>query len=492
MEAVPETRYTQGIGGTIAYQVFGDGPPLVMVPTMPAHLDLLWVDAGYAEILGRLARVARVLIYDPRGIGLSDPISHVPTLEEFADDLAAVMDAAGVERATLLGVLSTGMTAAMFAARAPQRVTGLVLLWPYAQGVRAVPDVGMIVGYDEHMDRSLKALEDIVALHWGEGRTLGLLAPGLDSAWARRSWGMLERASASPATAQLLTQALEQIDLEEVLKTITTPTIVLATKDGPQPEAIPRHVADLVPNSEFHVLPASTEAATFAEFFEPVIDHVQRMLTAGRQAPSRDRALATVMFTDIVGSTENAAKLGDREWRALLRRHENLIRDQLERAEGRLVDTTGDGTLSVFDGPARAIRCAVSLTAAARELGLTLRIGLHTGECELVGARVAGIAVHIGARVGALAGAGEVWVSRTVRDLVAGSGIEFDLRGQHELKGVPGAWDLFSVATGSTSPVAVRPAAPSLRPADRMLLRLAQRSPKLVRAAGRFAETLGR
>ena len=492
MEAVPETRYTRGSGVSIAYQVFGHGAPLLMVPTMPAHLDLLWVDPGYAEILGRLARVARVVIYDPRGIGLSDPISHVPTLEEFADDLAAVMDAAGVDCATLFGVFSSGMTAAMFAARAPQRVAGLVLLWPYAQGIRAFPDVRTIVGYDEHMERRIKAIEDIVALHWGEGRTLGLLAPALDSSWARRSWGMLERASASPTTAQLIAQAGEQVDLEEVLKTIAAPTIVLTTKDGPQPEAIPRYVADLVPSSEFHVLPASTEAATFAELFEPVIDHVERMLTAERHAPSRDRALATVMFTDIVGSTENAAKLGDREWRALLGRHEKLIRDQLERADGRLVDTTGDGTLSVFDGPARAIRCAVSLTTVARGLGLELRVGLHTGECELVGLRVAGIAVHIGARVAALAGAGEVWVSRTVRDLVAGSGIEFDPRGRHELKGVPGAWDLFSVATGDTSPVAVRPEAPSLRPADRMVLRVAQRSPRLVRAAGRFAETLGR
>jgi class 3 adenylate cyclase/pimeloyl-ACP methyl ester carboxylesterase len=490
MEEIPETRYTRGSGVNVAYQVFGHGPPLAMVPLMPAHLDLMWVNNGYAEMLARLARVARVVVYDPRGIGLSDPIDHVPTLEEYADDLEAVLDAAGIERATLFGVFASGLTAAMFAARAPQRVDGLVLLWPYAQGARAFPDVNMIVGYDEQMERTMRTFEDIVEHHWGEGRTLGVLAPGLDSPSLRRSWGMLERASASPATVQLLRQAGEEIDLEETLKTVTAHTVVLTTRDGCQPEAITRHVADLVPDSDFHVLPASSEAGSLAELLSPAIEHVERILTHGRTAPPNNRALATVMFTDIVGSTELAARLGDREWRALLGRQRELLQHELAAGGGRLVDTTGDGALSIFDGPARAIRCGVSLIAAVRGLGLELRVGLHTGECELVGDDVAGIAVHTGARVGALAQGGEVWVSRTVRDLVAGSGIEFDHRGRHELKGVPGEWDLFSVASQTTTPAAVRPEAPTLRPVDRVVLRVAQRSPKLARAAGQLAGAL--
>jgi class 3 adenylate cyclase/pimeloyl-ACP methyl ester carboxylesterase len=491
MDPVPETRYARGSGVSIAYQVFGQGPPLVMVPTLPSHLDLLWIDTGYAESLRRLGSVARVLVYDPRGVGLSDPIDHVPTVEEFADDLAAVMDAAGVQHATLFGAFVSSLIAAMFAARAPERADGLVLLWPYAQGARAVPDVRMIAGYDDYMDRSMELVRDVVLNHWGEGRTIGVLAPGLDTPRLRRTWGMLERATASPSTVRLLQQTWEEVDMEEVFKTIDTRTIVLTTEDGVQPEAIPRHVADLLPNSEFHLLPASTEAHSLAEFFAPAVDHVERMVTGGRRVPTGDRALATVMFTDIVGSTELASDLGDHNWRGVLSRHGEILRDHVDAAGGRLVDTAGDASLSVFDGPARAIRCAVALTNDVRELGVELRVGLHTGECERVGDDVAGIAVHIGARVGALAGAGEVWVSRTVRDLVAGSGIEFISRGQHSLKGLPGEWELFSVASGSKTPVAVVAEPPALRPADRVLLRVARRAPGVLRAAGRVRDRLG-
>jgi class 3 adenylate cyclase len=277
-----------------------------------------------------------------------------------------------------------------------------------------------------------------------------------------------------------------------VFKTIDTRAVVLTTPDGVQPVAFGRHVADLLPNSEFHLLPPSTAAHSFAEFFGPAVDHVERLVAGGRSVPSGERVLATVMFTDIVGSTELAAELGDHDWRGLLSRHGQLLREHLDAAGGRLVDTAGDGSLSIFDGPARAIRCGVALTSEVRrELGVELRVGLHTGECERIGDDIAGIAVHIGARVGALAGAGEVWVSRTVRDLVAGSGIEFVSRGQHSLKGVPGEWELFSVASGSTAPVAVVAQPPELRPADRVLLRVARRAPRVLRAAGRIGDKFG-
>jgi class 3 adenylate cyclase/pimeloyl-ACP methyl ester carboxylesterase len=491
MDPVPETRYATSSGVSIAYQVFGRGAPLVMAPPWPSHLDLLWIDAGYAEILRRLGSVARVLIYDPRGVGLSDPIDHVPTVEEFADDLAAVMDAAGFQHATLFGMMTSALIVAMFAARAPERADGLVLLWPYAQGVRAVPDANLITGYDARTERAMQLVRDIVFNHWGEGRSLVAVAPGLDTPRIRRAWGMLERASASPSTVRLLQQAWEEVDLEEVFKTIDTRTVVLATEDCFQPVVLPRHVADLLPNSEFHLLPASTEAHSFAEFFGPAVDHVERMVTGGRGASSDERVLATVMFTDVVGSTELATELGDHNWRGLLSRHGELLRDHLDAAGGRLIDTAGDGSLSIFDGPARAIRCAVALTNDVRQLGVELRVGLHTGECERVGDDVVGIAVHIGARVGALAGAGEVWVSRTVRDLVAGSGIEFISRGQHSLKGVSGEWELFSVASGSTAPVAVVAERPALRPVDRVLLRVARRAPGVLRAAGRLRDSVG-
>jgi class 3 adenylate cyclase len=287
-------------------------------------------------------------------------------------------------------------------------------------------------------------------------------------------------------------QSSLEVDLEQAFKAISAPSIVLTTQDSFQPEGITRHVAALLPNSECHVLPASTAARSLEDFFTPVIDHVERMISRGRSVPSDQRVLATVMFTDIVGSTELAAQLGDHRWRELLGRHEQMLRDHVDHAGGRLVDLTGDGSLSTFDGPARAIRCAASFATDLRELGLEVRAGLHTGECERIGENLAGIAVHIGARVGALAGAGEVWVSRTVRDLVAGSGIDLSSRGQHTLKGVPGTWELFSLASGATAPIAVTPEGPVLRPADRVLLRAARHAPRAVRAASRLTERLAR
>ncbi|MEA2478959.1 MAG: hypothetical protein QOJ07_881 [Thermoleophilaceae bacterium] len=486
VEIPPETRYAKRGGVSIAYQVFGDGPPLLMAPPAPSHLDLMWVDPGYTQILRRLASFARVVIYDPRGLGLSDPVDHVPTLEEAADDIQLVLDSAGVERTVIYASGTTCPAAAMFAARSPERVDAMLLWAPWAQGTQAGADVSDIVGWDERMARSMEAWEDIVEHHWGEGRTMALYAPGLDGERQRRAWAMLERASASPAMIRAITQAVMEADIREILTAVVAPTVVAMTADGPQPEAVVRYVADLLPNSEFHVLAPSSEADGIEGFFAPVLDLVEPLVTGARTANARDRILATVLFTDIVGSTELASRLGDERWRAVLARHEQILRDHVEAGGGRLVDLTGDGSLSLFDGPARAIRSANAFAQAVRALDIEVRAGLHTGECESVGNDLAGLAVHIGARVSAKAGPGEVWVSRTVRDLVTGSGMQFDLRGTYELKGVPGPWDLYSLADGRTDAVAVTPEAPQTGIADRAVLATARRAPGLLRFAGRL------
>jgi class 3 adenylate cyclase/pimeloyl-ACP methyl ester carboxylesterase len=482
----PRTHYLHRDGPSLAYQVFGDGPPLVVAPSVPSHLDLMWVDPSYSQVLRRLGSFARVLLFDPRGAGLSDPVDHVPTLEEAADDIEAVMDAAGLGRAVIWATVSTCPSAALFAARAPDRVQGLVLLMPYAQGSRAGGGPDSIVGWDERMAKSMAAWDEAIEHHWGEGRTLAIAAPGLGGERLRRSWGMLERASASPAMIRAITQAAEEADTREVLRAIQAPTIVLAPRDGYQPEAIPRHVAELVPNSEFHLLPAPSEADGLESFFSPVVDHIERVVTGGHTARPADRILATMMFTDIVGSTVRASELGDSRWRVLLDHHDELVRDHVEAAGGRVVKTTGDGSLCIFDGPARAIRCGQAIAGAVRDLGVEVRVGLHTAECEVVDNDLAGVAVHIAARVCAAAAAGEVMVSRTVRDLVAGSGLELQGRGEHELKGVSGKWELFALAGGESDAIQVEPEAPPTQPADRIVLATARRTPGLLRLVGRI------
>ena len=445
MQIPPATSYAQRAGASIAYQVFGQGPPVVMVPSAPSHLDLMWIDPGYTQVLRRLASFARTVIFDTRGVGLSDPLDHVPTVEESADDLEAVMDAARVERAVLLAMGTAYPAAAMFAARAPDRVDALVLVSPWAVGVAAVEDASAIVGYDERMHQAMMGWQDAVAHHWGEGRTIELIARSIATERVKRNWGMLERAAASPAMIRAVTQAALEIDLREVLTTIRVPTSVVARDGSYQPRAIPEHVANLIPGAEFEWQPEAKASDGLEGFMAPFIDAVERRVIGGRTAPRTSRMLATVLFTDLVGSTERASKMGDHAWRDLLEHHEQLLREHVAAAGGRVVKMIGDGSLSVFDGPARAIRCALAINDAVRGLGVEVRAGLHTGEVELRGEDVGGIAVHIAARVMAEAGPSEVVVSGAVPPLVAGSGIEFSDRGVQPLKGVPGDWRLFSV-----------------------------------------------
>jgi class 3 adenylate cyclase len=325
-----------------------------------------------------------------------------------------------------------------------------------------------------------------VVEHWGEGRSLNVYAPGLTGERLRRAWAMLERASASPAMVRAITEAELCADLTEILPLIAAPTVVVIHADSGLPQGAARYVAELIPNAKFSQLPPSSQATGIGDWSDPVFAELERLVTDHRSAHRNpDRILATVLFTDIVGSTAHAARLGDERWRLLHDRYHTLVASHIERAGGQLIQTSGDGTFSVLPGPARAIRCAKAISQAVDELGIQVRAGVHTGECERTDdSNFAGLAVHIGARIGAAAGPGEVWVSRTVRDLVAGSGIDLRPRGAHHLKGVPESWELFSLvdADGASAPI---PAPPRLKVSDRIILAAARRAPGLVRAVNR-------
>ncbi|HEX3668336.1 MAG TPA: adenylate/guanylate cyclase domain-containing protein [Acidimicrobiia bacterium] len=441
MEA-PETRYALNGDVSIAYQVVGSGPvDLVLVPTWFNNVDLLWEQPAVSRFFERLASFSRLVMFDRRGTGLSDPVTDVPGLEEQMDDVNAVMDAAGVERAAVMGQLEGGAMSALFAASHPERVSHLVL---YATFARVVSGPGYEWAPTRE-DRN-ERVADFFA-HWGTGERISLFAPSLDGDEAMRRWmGRFERGSAPPAVMRPFIEAMGDLDVRDVLPSIRVPTLVLQRAhdqflDMRHAEYLAEHIPDArlvkLPGRDNLIISGDTEA---------LLDEVEEFVTGARPSSREpDRALATVMFTDIVGGTERAAEMGDRRWRDLLESHYGVIRNQIDRFQGREVKTMGDGFLATFDGPARAIRCATASTDAVHSLGLDIRAGLHTGEVEVMGDDLGGIAVHIGARVGARAEAGEVLVSGTVKDLVVGSGFEFAERGTHELKGVPGEWRLFAV-----------------------------------------------
>jgi class 3 adenylate cyclase len=433
MVAPPPTRYARSGDARLAFQVMGEGPPDVVFVVGPAsHLDLQWEDPETARALQRYASFARMITFDRRGTGLSDPVDRPPTLDQQMDDLDAVLGAARVERVALIAVGDGGL-GAMYAATHPKRVSALVLV--------NIAVSGALVVDDERREQML----DLIENHWGEGRFVQLYAPERagDPQFAEW-WARFERSAVSPSIARRLVDMSVQVDLSGVLPAIRVPTLVLYRTGNPLiPHAAARAVADAIPNARF------VEAAGVDLYFwpgadDPEIDLIEEFLTGRRSQRAPDRGLATVLFTDIVGSTERAAEVGDNAWRELLDRHNAIIRDLLSRYRGREIKTLGDGFVATFDGPARAVRCAQEIVEQLDGLGLSVRCGLHTGECELLDGDVGGIAVHIGARVAELARAGEVLVSRTVRDLVVGSDIGFDDRGTHALRGVPGEWALYS------------------------------------------------
>jgi pimeloyl-ACP methyl ester carboxylesterase len=481
----PETRYAKGPEGNIAYQVVGDGPiDLVVVPGWFSHVDMLWGDPGWTAFVGQLASFARVILYDKRGTGLSDPVDGVPTLESRADDLRAVMDAAGSDRAALFGFSEGGPISVMLAASYPERVRALILYGTYA-------DASMEDDGSPGRRKWIKVATGIRSTidHWGEGRTVDWAAPSLShSALYRRAVGALERAGMSPRMALLTWQAsLTQVNVSDIVGSVRVPTLVLHRKDESIPVEFARELAAGIPRARLIELEGVDHWPAVGDI-ESITGEVEEFLTGQRHEQPSDRVLATVLFTDIVDSTRRAAELGDRRWRELLERHDEITHAEITRFQGRAIKHTGDGFLATFDGPTRAVRCATTLAERMPELGIDVRSGLHTGECERRGEDIGGIAVHIGARIAALAQAGEVLVSSTVKELVNGSGIAFKDRGTHVLKGVPGEWKLLTPAghddsienlLGATTPKPARdPLVDRITrrpPVGRLLLRMARR-----------------
>ncbi len=436
----PATRYAQGEGGRIAYQVFGEASrDLVVVPPFVSHVELAWEHPPYERFMERLASFARVVVFDKRGTGLSDPLDRDATFEQRMDDIRAVMDAAGSNQAALLGISEGSAMAALFAASHPTRAEALVLYGSFARALPDPPEYPHAVEGD-----TWRELIDGAGEAWGEGVLLAALAPSqLANEPFLRWFGRFERHSSGPGQALAALELDMQIDIRAVLPVIQAPTLVVHRTDDALPIGGAKYLADHVADARFVELPGEDHWPWMGDS-DAVVDEVEEFLTGERHIPEPDRMLATVLFTDIVGSTERAAALGDRAWRDLLEGHDRVTRRQLERWRGREVKSVGDGFLAVFDGPARGIQCAQAIADGVRTLGVELRAGLHTGECELMGDDVGGIAVHIGARVAAQASAGEVLVSSTVKDLVVGSGIAFDERGAHVLKGAPGEWRLYA------------------------------------------------
>jgi len=443
VSTMPTVKYAKSGEVSVAYLVAGDaGPDLVLVPGWASNVEYLWNEPLSMPWLRRLASFCRLIMLDRRGTGLSDRVGGLPSVEERMDDVRAVMDAVGSQRAVLFGLGEGGPMCVTFAATYPERTSALILSGTFA---RLLAGDGYPPGI---APEAFEAFETRVYERWGTGDSLRAMAPSLiqdDAACA--SWARLERLSVSPAGARTLLRTAVATDVRHILPAVRVPTLVLhAEGDRPVPIALGRYVAERIPGARFVALPGADHALV-AGTADAVLNEVEEFVTGVRHGPEPDRVLATVMLADIVESTARAAALGDRAWRDRLAAYYALVREALARFRGRELDTAGDGLLAAFDGPARAVHCACSVVREVRRLNLEVRVGLHTGECEIIGEKLSGIAVHTGARVASLAGTGEVLVSRTVKDLVAGSGIAFDDRGVQKLKGVPGEWRLYAVAS---------------------------------------------
>lgn len=443
MSGEREVRYADSGDLQIAYEVMGDGPiDVVMAYDWASNIDLLRMGSPSDRLLGRIADFSRLILFDMRGVGLSDPVDQMPSLEVWVDDIQSVMDAVGSERAALVGNGQAAQLALLFAAMHPRRASAVVTVNGFAC-LRRDPNYPCGFSHEEE-----KRAVAIVKERWGAGNVLGFSSPDSAASPGGHTWfELIERSAGSPRRAAIKQQRAFDVDVRDVLSAITVPTLVTHSKHnryiGIEHS---QYLVDHIPGSRLlelaasdHVLSAASEGA------DVFLDAVEAFLTGHTRAPVLDRALRTVAFTDIVDSTRRASELGDRHWRSLLETHESIARREVESARGSLIKFTGDGLMATFDGPARAVKCLQALGAALGAAGLPVRAGIHTGEVELIGDDIGGIAVHIAARISAKAGAGEILTSSTVRDLVAGSGLQFDDRGEHELKGVPGTWRVLAV-----------------------------------------------
>jgi len=434
-----EIKYARNGDVSIAYQVLGDGPiDIIYVPPFVSNLELQWQEPQQARYLQRLASFSRLLMFDKRGTGLSDR-TGIATLEERMDDVRAVMDAVGLERGVVFGTSEGGAMSLLFTVTYPERVQALILYGAYARQV-AAPDYPEGISPEIAKDR-----KEALRTRWGQGIMASVMAPErvADPAFLEQQ-ARWERLSASPGAVVALYQMICEIDVRHLLNAVRVPTLILHREGDPIHAPQSRFLGRHIPGARMVELPGKEYYPFFGDQ-DALFGEIEEFLTGTRSRSEVDRVLATVLFTDIIDSTRRAVELGDQKWRELLVRHHTLIRDELKRFRGREIDTAGDGFFAAFDGPARAIRAAVAIVGKLLKLGIRVRAGIHTGECDVMDNKLSGVAVHTGARVAALAGPGEVLVSSTVKDLVAGSGLRFGDRGRHELKGIPGAWLLYSV-----------------------------------------------
>jgi class 3 adenylate cyclase len=513
--AVAETAYAKCGDVSLAYQVFGDGPvELVFVGPMVSHIELFWTLPEFKAFFERLATFCRVLVFDKAGVGLSDPIPKVRLLEERAAEIEAVMDAVGFAEAAVFGMSEGGPQAIVFAATRPERTRALIIYGSFAfTGVaswddldhdpaelraRVLPELGddytPSTKQIAHMQEMVRGARSA----WGSGATAKWWFPSVRS---MRQLGMVERMCASPGMLIATLESSRRIDVRPILPTLIVPTLVLHAREDLMPVQGGRYLADHIPGARYLEVDGAEHAPWFTEP-DKILTEIEEFLTGSHAAPAQShRALRTVLFTDIVASTEHAAATGDERWRAVLQRFGEVTADLTQGFGGTVVKSTGDGHLATFDGPTQAIRCAEALRADAETLGIQIRAGIHTGECELLDADIGGLAVHIAARILGQAGAGEILVSRTVRDLVVGSGTGFVDRGSVELRGVPGTWQLLAVdrhgpRAGSAEAELVSTPTPgprtAMRRADRAVAAMARRTPWILRGVARLAPATDR
>jgi class 3 adenylate cyclase len=470
-----ETKYAHAGDLDIAYRVFGDGPMnLVVVPGIFSHLDLFFTFDLFCDFMERFAAFGRVVTFDKRGTGLSDPTPGAAQLDARMDDIRAVMDAVGMDHASIIGISEGGPLSLLFAATYPERADAVVVCGSF--------------GHVGPASSLMKLLENGTQ-EWGTGKVSIELSPGLrnSSALLRRSLGFLERASASPHMARSLSDFVKNIDIRPVLPSVQAPVLAVHRADEAIPLEYAQEIADGVPDGRIVVLDGDDHLPWVGNT-SAYVATIEEFLTGSRHEVEPERGLSTVLFTDIVSSTSQNAELGDDAWRRLLDQHNTRVREALETHRGREIKTIGDGFLSTFDGPARALRCAKTIVDEVGDLGIEVRAGVHTGEVELYpDGDIGGMAVNLGARIGAAAGGGEVLVSSTIKDLVFGSGFRFVPRGEHELKGVPGTWPLFALeGEGVDSRPVARSVDEHLGPIDKTRVRLARRSPRTTRAISRL------